>query len=72
VCLMHAVKGICLECIVSCAVFVCVVSLGGVGESFFVLSAEKSSGSGPGGLRRVLMGDGGDWPEAPMVAQFVS
>jgi len=36
------------------------------------LLAGKSSGSGPGGLLQVLMGDSGDFPEAPMVAQFVS
>jgi len=33
--LVHAGKGICLECIVSCAVVVCIVSLGVVGESLF-------------------------------------
>jgi len=63
-CLVHAVKGICLECIVSCAVFVGIVFLGGIGEILFScqLKNQKSSGSDPGGLWQVLMGDGGNWP----------
>jgi len=54
------------------ALFLFALYLGVVLGRDCFLSAGKSSSSGPGGLLQVLMGDGGDMPEALTLSQFVS